>query len=435
MVKKFSGFSSPKGRRWGMVRTVASMLILFFVVPVLTTGQLKNQKQLTEPNYNSLTYEARRFLESFADAQVLYFADHNEWAGYKSDKNVFETLNVHPVDGTRYAYYCGDDYIVPDKGESKFNYPTPGPDWPYGLHPEITLYDFVCIAIGNNDRDTYPDVWMINKFKQPTHLLDDNKNEILVDIVSEPFDPRHFYANKLKGGEGEPLSRLYIEINLPAYRLDLFEDGRRLKSYTIAIGMKGFKTPLRTFYIERMEWNPWWIPPRAAWCSKKDDDGKEIGCKPVSPGNWNPLGPVKMVMQSAYLVHGTNRPREIGTRASHGCIRLKSENAIDLAWKLMIMTGTKQPIAGRENYWGRSRTTYRVGLLSRVQVNTVYKRLEVLGKSLLLHPDTYGWQPLTSEAIDKRLVQFGIAPRGEGEGGEPIIKRDPTRTVSVPIDL
>ena len=118
MVKKFSGFSSPKGRRLGMVRAVASMLILFFVVPVLTTGQLKNQKQLTEPNYNSLTYEARRFLESFADAQVLYFADHNEWAGYKSDQNVFETWNINPFVGTSEAYYCCVEYVFADMGTS-----------------------------------------------------------------------------------------------------------------------------------------------------------------------------------------------------------------------------------------------------------------------------------------------------------------------------
>ena len=77
-------------------------------------------------------------------------------------------------------------------------------------------------------------------------------------------------------------------------------------------GTSGKVTPEGRFHVVGKEENPWWYPPPS------------IGGKPVPPGPHNPLGPRK-IRTDAYggrvLMHGTNRPDQIGTNASHGCIR------------------------------------------------------------------------------------------------------------------
>lgn len=77
-------------------------------------------------------------------------------------------------------------------------------------------------------------------------------------------------------------------------------------------GTKGTVTPEGRFTIIGKEANPWWYPPES------------IGGHPVPPGPNNPLGTHK-IRTSAYdgriMLHGTNRPDQIGTNASHGCIR------------------------------------------------------------------------------------------------------------------
>lgn len=64
---------------------------------------------------------------------------------------------------------------------------------------------------------------------------------------------------------------------------------------------------------------------------------------PTPPGNWtivekieNPGGPYGSrwmrlsIPWGSYGVHGTNMPDSIGTYASHGCVRMFNEDAIDL---------------------------------------------------------------------------------------------------------
>lgn len=71
-------------------------------------------------------------------------------------------------------------------------------------------------------------------------------------------------------------------------------------------------TPEGRFHIIAKEKNPTWYPPPS------------IGGSPVGPGPHNPLGVAKIRTDAGgglILLHGTNRPDQIGTNASHGCIR------------------------------------------------------------------------------------------------------------------
>jgi|GEM_PF-1091930 len=412
------------------------ILIMVLFLPSWTVSDLIKSNKTPGIETDSYPFEravkARENLKSIADAQVLYFAEHNHWAGYENEKKVFDLLGWKPAGERHYAYYCGNDSIMPQAGGSFKKFPDPEVDWPFAFYPGIKVSDFICMAIANNDRDSFPDVWMINKFSRPIHLLDDANDRVVVDIFSELFDEKIYYQNHFTGEAGKQLSRVFIRINLPAYRLDLYEAGRRLKSYPIAIGMRGYKTPERTFYLEKMEWNPWFYPPNANWCKKEGEDT----CKPVSPGPWNPLWPVKMILQSSYLIHGTPKTSSIGRKGSHGCIRMYPKDAADLAWKVMVLAGTLEPLLKKELFKTKSRKTIRMVLLEPVQVNTVYERLEIYDGQLLFHADPYKWQPMDAEKIKAMLSEIGITIDNFGEDHKrKLLHSKPKETVSVPITL
>lgn len=115
-----------------------------------------------------------------------------------------------------------------------------------------------------------------------------------------------------------------IVIDKSEFRLYLFKNWRLVKWYRVAIGKNGTPTP------ERM------------W---------KVGMKHyTSPGSV--YGPRKLrlfkrvrgrtgyhYVYTNYAIHGTNEPWVIGTKASHGCIRLHNKRILDLFPRVPV--GTK----------------------------------------------------------------------------------------------
>jgi lipoprotein-anchoring transpeptidase ErfK/SrfK len=66
--------------------------------------------------------------------------------------------------------------------------------------------------------------------------------------------------------------------------------------------------------VVNMQRNPTWTPPDSRWAA---------GLGPVPPGPGNPLGTRWIGISSPGIgIHGTPADSSIGTRASHGCIRM-----------------------------------------------------------------------------------------------------------------
>ncbi len=105
-----------------------------------------------------------------------------------------------------------------------------------------------------------------------------------------------------------------IVVDQSDYTLTLFIDGRRIKQYPIAVGTASYPTPNGVWSVVNMARNPTWIPPNSPWAA---------GLEPVPPGSSNPLG-TRWIGTSAPLIgiHGTPQSWSIGSRASHGCIRM-----------------------------------------------------------------------------------------------------------------
>jgi len=114
-----------------------------------------------------------------------------------------------------------------------------------------------------------------------------------------------------------------IVINLAEMRLFLIppRDWGTISSFPIGVGDQGTETPVGKFSVVDKIRNPPWHVPESI--RKERPDLPAV----VPPGPDNPLGSRALRLSNrTLLIHGTNRPWGIGTRNTHGCIRLYEED-------------------------------------------------------------------------------------------------------------
>jgi lipoprotein-anchoring transpeptidase ErfK/SrfK len=125
---------------------------------------------------------------------------------------------------------------------------------------------------------------------------------------------------------------LRLRIDISERKLHVEKNGESVATYGIAVGTGNHPTPQGSFSIRRMVWNPRWVPPDSEWA--RDE-------KPRGPGDpKNPMGRVKIFFREpTYYIHGTNAEGSIGRAASHGCVRMRNADAIELARTLIDQAG------------------------------------------------------------------------------------------------
>lgn len=174
-----------------------------------------------------------------------------------------------------------------------------------------------------------------------------------------------------------------IVVNIPAGRLDVFQGGEKIRSYPVSVGTSSHSTPTGEASIRRMVWNPSWTPPPDAEWAKNE--------KPKGPGWGNPMGRVKMHLFGDYYVHGTPavNERHLGHPASHGCIRMRNRDVMELAQLVLQADGAPVPAATVQGLVRNPQATRELALSGRVRVRVEYRLAEVQGDSVALHPDVY----------------------------------------------
>lgn len=114
-----------------------------------------------------------------------------------------------------------------------------------------------------------------------------------------------------------------IYINLSENRLYLYTYEKMTKSYRVATGSPGFRTPTGDWKIINKRYNPTWVNPREPWSMGMPDR--------IGPGPGNPLGTRALDLNApAIRIHGTYSSGSIGSYASHGCIRMYIWESEDL---------------------------------------------------------------------------------------------------------
>lgn len=115
----------------------------------------------------------------------------------------------------------------------------------------------------------------------------------------------------------------------------VFENETALR-YGVGVGRDGFRWFGRARIDRKAMW-PRWVPPPEM--RKRQPDLPEY----IDGGQDNPLGPRAMYLYRqgndlGYRLHGTMEPWSIGSNVSSGCIRMFSEDVIDLYQRCPIGT-------------------------------------------------------------------------------------------------
>ena len=136
-----------------------------------------------------------------------------------------------------------------------------------------------------------------------------------------------------------PRTGTVITVDVSTNRAYLFKDGELVRSSAAATGSdkvlrKGrkvwwFRTPRGKHAVVRKVVDPVWTKPDWAFI----EEGK-----PVPPHDSpsrkekGTMGKYALDLGERVMIHGTNDPKSIGRRVSHGCIRLPND-MLKLLWK------------------------------------------------------------------------------------------------------
>jgi murein L,D-transpeptidase YcbB/YkuD len=190
---------------------------------------------------------------------------------------------------------------------------------------------------------------------------------------------------------------LWIDVNLPAFRLGVYDGAREVAQYAIAPGAPGYRTPRGRFAISRVEWNPWWLPPDRPWARKE---------RPMPPGPDNPMGSVKLYFRPLYFLHGTPYAGSIGTAASHGCVRMRDADAVALALLVLRHVGIPFDEDSVRAVLATDRTR-TIELPEDVPVRIRYDLVEVRGDSVWAYPDVYHLGAATPAQVRAAVARAG----------------------------
>jgi hypothetical protein len=204
-----------------------------------------------------------------------------------------------------------------------------------------------------------------------------NKSERSDTLTGGRIETADFAAN-------QPDIRLTL--NVPSFRLTLWQNGKEVKSYYVGVGMKEHPLYIGDREVNELIWNPAWIPPASDWV---------LGIKGVSPGEVikasdprNPLGKMKIPLGDRYLIHQAAKPSDLGNLVSHGCVRMLRSDIYDLAEK--IVAARNAPVSPKRiEAAKRSLRTLVVQLDEPVPVDINYDTLVVEGGVLHVYPDVY----------------------------------------------
>ena len=123
-----------------------------------------------------------------------------------------------------------------------------------------------------------------------------------------------------------------VTIDRSNFKLRVFKRLKFSKSYGVAVGQPAYPTPTGLFSITNKQVNPVWTAPNSPWA------GELAGTTTPGGSAANPLRARWMGIVNGVGIHGTSQEYSIGSRASHGCIRMRVADVIDLYSRVPLGT-------------------------------------------------------------------------------------------------
>ena len=125
----------------------------------------------------------------------------------------------------------------------------------------------------------------------------------------------HIEHAAFKPGDGN----ISISVNVPAFLLTLWQDGKEVAVYHVGVGQKKYPIKIGERKANQIVLNPTWIPPD----SKRVKDHL-VGEHITADDPRNPLGKIKIPLGDAYLIHQAESPSDIGQHSSRRITALPS---------------------------------------------------------------------------------------------------------------
>lgn len=240
-------------------------------------------------------------------------------------------------------------------------------------------------------------------------VIGEEKSGQLAALVNELWRGEDASDKTAESGTGkvnEVPTDTRVIVNAPAYRMDVFDGGRLVKSYKIAIGYPEFPLPTGLRKARAIIFNPTWTPPDEPWVAKM---------KNVSPGEkveagsrLNPLGPIKIPIGGPSLIHGGKSPAKLGKFGSHGCVGLTTSQVREFSKQLAGLAGNTLTDA-EMNTFARAKTeTKELKLKESIPVELRYETITVEDGSLHIYRDVYDQNTNTEEGLRAVLEAYGV---------------------------
>jgi lipoprotein-anchoring transpeptidase ErfK/SrfK len=206
-----------------------------------------------------------------------------------------------------------------------------------------------------------------------------------------------------KFAPGEPDVRVTVDV--PAFRLTLWQNGKEVKTYRVGVGMKDYPISISERRASEIIWNPAWVPPDSDWVGERK--GVKVGEVIKASDPRNPLGKMKIPLGGGYLIHEAHGAADLGNLVSHGCVRMMRADLYDLAEK--IVAARSLPVTAKEI--ARAKQTKRT-LVAKLDeplvVDVNYDTHVVEEGQLHLFADVYGRGTNTPAMLRASLEEYGV---------------------------
>jgi L,D-transpeptidase ErfK/SrfK len=195
-----------------------------------------------------------------------------------------------------------------------------------------------------------------------------------------------------------------IVVNAPAYRMDVFQSGKLVKTYKVGIGYPEFPLPQGLRKADTIIFNPTWTPPDEPWVKGKFEPGKKV----EAGSKDNPLGPIKIPIGLPSLIHGGKAAAKLGGFASHGCVGLTNPQVQDFSVVLASIGGAQLTPEDVAAHAKKRDETKQVKLSAPVPVELRYETIVVEDGKLHVYRDVYDKGTNTEENLRRVLEAFGV---------------------------
>jgi lipoprotein-anchoring transpeptidase ErfK/SrfK len=205
-----------------------------------------------------------------------------------------------------------------------------------------TFVEGIAKKVGKPARDARIKITLRHIFRERSRYgrkLDVDAARKAIDAaLDDPAAPRvlHQPLTRVRAKvNADDLARVYntvITVDRAHFKLRLYKALKFRKSYGVAVGQPAYPTPTGRFAISSKQVNPVWSVPNSPWAGELQGTTVEGGSAA------NPLKARWMGIANGVGIHGTGEDYSIGSRASHGCIRMHVPDVIDLFKRVPVGT-------------------------------------------------------------------------------------------------